>query len=94
MSVKISIISLGAYGITAFVAQPQKNAQSILDIATLVFAFLMQLQYLDIYKSVYSKEWDPSTFCKSLIGISTKDVILPKNINDCLRIRLSRIFGP
>ena len=37
MSVKITIISLGAYGITAIVAQPQQNAQSILDIATLVF---------------------------------------------------------
>jgi len=55
---------------------------------TCVFAFLMQLQYLDFYKSVYSKEWDPSTFCKSLIRISTKDVILPKNINDCLLIHL------
>jgi hypothetical protein len=37
MSVKISIISLGPYGITAIVAQPQQNAQSILDIVTLVF---------------------------------------------------------
>jgi len=27
---------LGAYGITAIVAQPQPNAQSILDIVTLV----------------------------------------------------------
>jgi len=56
MSVKISIISLGAYGINAIVAQPQQNAQSVLDIATLVFAFLMQLQYFDFYKSVYLKE--------------------------------------
>jgi len=56
MSIKISIISLGAYGITAIVAQPQQNAQSIMDIATLVFAFLMQLQHLDFYKSMYSKE--------------------------------------
>jgi len=56
MSVKLSIIPLGAYGITAIVAQPQQNPQSILDIATLLFAFLMQLQYFDFYKSVYSKE--------------------------------------
>jgi len=39
MNVKISMISLGAYGITVVFAQPQQNAQSILDIATLVFAF-------------------------------------------------------
>ena len=31
------IISSGAYDITAIVAQPQQNAQSIMDIATLVF---------------------------------------------------------
>jgi hypothetical protein len=57
MSIKISIISLGAHGITAIVAQPQQNALSILDIATLAFMhFRMQLQHLDFYKSVSSKE--------------------------------------
>jgi len=37
MSVKISIISLEAYDITAVIAQPQQNAHPILDIATLLF---------------------------------------------------------
>ena len=74
MSVKISIISLGAYGITAFVAQPQKNAQSILDIATLVFAFFYAtptLEFLQIrvfkgVRSIYLLQvphWDFNKGC-------------------------------
>jgi len=37
MGIKISTISLGAYGITVVYCSTQPNAQSILDIATLVF---------------------------------------------------------
>jgi len=44
-----------------------------------LFAFLCNSNTWIFYKSVYSKEWDPSTLCMSLIGISTKDVILPKS---------------
>ena len=86
LSVKISIHNIigGRWNHCYCCSTPTKCSVHSRYCHACVFAFFMQLQHLDFYKSVYSKDWDPSTFCKSLIGISTKDVILPKNINECL----------
>ena len=95
MSIKISTISLGAYGITTVIPQPQPNAQSILDIVILVFiCIFMQLQHLDflqirVFKGVRSiyplhvPHWDFNKGCN-----------FAQIINDCLLIHLSRIFDP
>ena len=72
MSVKISIIPLGAYGITAIVAQPQQNAQSILDIATLVFVFFyaapilgfLQIRVFKGVRSIYLSQVPHRDFYK------------------------------
>ena len=82
LSVKISIHNIigGIWHHCYCCSTPTKCSVHYGYCHTCVFAFLMQLQHLDFHKSVYSKEWDPSNFCKSLIGISTKDVILPKKI--------------
>jgi len=92
MSIKISTISLGAYGITTVIPQPQPNAQSILDIV--IFAFLcnsntwifLQIRVFKGVRSIYPlhvPHWDFNKGCN-----------FAQIINDCLLIHLSRIFDP
>ena len=72
MNVKISMISLGAYGITVVFAQPQQNAQSILDIATLVFVFFyaapilgfLQIRVFKGVRSIYLSQVPHRDFYK------------------------------
>jgi len=95
MSIKISTISLGAYGITTVIPQPPTKCSIHSDIVILVIIFIfMQLQHLDFLqirvfngvRSIYPlhvTHWDFNKGCN-----------FAQIINDCLLIHLSRIFDP
>ena len=95
MSIKISTISLGAYGITTVIPQPPTKCSIHSGYChTCIYLHFYELQHLDflqirVFKGVRSiyplhvPHWDFNKGCN-----------FAQIINDCLLIHLSRIFDP
>ena len=76
MSIKIPTISFRHMASLLLLLNANKMLTPFWILPHLCFASFMQLQHLDFTNL---RKRHPSTFCKSLIRISTKDVILPKS---------------